>query len=83
MRVVPFYGEKKARDVIKQFELYHTKVPKNYTNAKFHVLVTTYEAVINPKDFGVIFKKQPRWEVCPSFLLSAAAYHIVPGYGDR
>ncbi|KAJ2932680.1 hypothetical protein H1R20_g4415, partial [Candolleomyces eurysporus] len=63
LRVVPFYGDKKARDVIKQFELYHEKVPKNYTNAKFHVLVTTYEAVINPKDFGVIFKKQPRWEV--------------------
>lgn len=62
LRVVPFYGEKKARDIIKQFELFHPKAPKGHTNAKFHVLVTTYEAVINPKDFGVIFKKQPRWE---------------------
>ena len=63
LRVVPFYGEKASRDVIKQFELYHKKPSRGYTNAKFHVMVTTYEAVVHPKDFGAVFKKQPRWEV--------------------
>lgn len=63
LRVVPFYGESKARDVVKKFELFHSKVAKGMTGAKFHVLVTTYEAVINPKDFGTVFKNQPRWEV--------------------
>ncbi|KAJ4484899.1 hypothetical protein C8J55DRAFT_472367 [Lentinula edodes] len=63
LRVVPFYGESKARDVVKKFELFHSKVAKGMTGAKFHVLVTTYEAVINPKDFGSVFKNQPRWEV--------------------
>ncbi|KAF8167730.1 SNF2 family N-terminal domain-containing protein [Crassisporium funariophilum] len=63
LRVVPFYGEKNARDIIKQFELYH-KVPQpGMTTSKFHVLVTTYEALINPKDFTCVFKNVPRWEV--------------------
>ncbi|KAJ4485941.1 SNF2 family DNA-dependent ATPase [Lentinula aciculospora] len=63
LRVVPFYGESKARDVVKRFELSHSKVAKGTTGSKFHVLVTTYEAVVNPKDFGSVFKSQPRWEV--------------------
>ncbi|KAL4268111.1 AB hydrolase superfamily protein [Pleurotus pulmonarius] len=64
LRVVPWYGEARARDVIRKYELFHKDVNSNrYTDAKFHVLVTTYEAVISPKDFGPIFKKQPRWEV--------------------
>ncbi|KAF9502487.1 hypothetical protein BDN71DRAFT_1479184 [Pleurotus eryngii] len=64
LRVVPWYGEARARDVIKKYELFHKDVnTSRYTDAKFHVLVTTYEAVISPKDFGPIFKKQPRWEV--------------------
>lgn len=50
--VVPFYGEVKARNRIAKYELAH-----------FHVLVTTYEAIINAKDFSAVFKKQPRWEV--------------------
>lgn len=66
LRVVPFYGEAKARDVIKKFELYHEKSRPSDTGAKFHVLVTTYEALINPKDFTPVFKKQPRWEVSQS-----------------
>lgn len=64
LRVVPFYGESKARDVVKKFELRHTEVETGMTNTKFHVLVTTYEAIINPKDFGTVFKSQPLWEVC-------------------
>jgi hypothetical protein len=60
---VPFYGEAKARDVIKKFELTHSKKQSDQTGAKFHVLVTTYEALLNPKDFTPVFKSQPRWEV--------------------
>lgn len=71
LRVVPFYGEKNSRDVIKQFELFHEAPSQGYTNTKFHVLVTTYESVINAKDFALVFKNQPRWEV--SFLLSIAS----------
>ncbi|KAF8807753.1 hypothetical protein BYT27DRAFT_7189847 [Phlegmacium glaucopus] len=63
LRVVPFYGEKNSRDVIKQFELFHETPQKGYTDTKFHVLVTTYESIINAKDFAPVFKKQPRWEV--------------------
>lgn len=62
LRVVPFYGEAKARDVIKRFELSHEFKRAGETGAKFHVLVTTYEAFTNPKDF-TLFKSQPRWEV--------------------
>jgi chromodomain-helicase-DNA-binding protein 4 len=64
LRVVPYYGEKKARDVVKQFELRHDKVAKGTTGAKFHVLVTTYDTLVNPKDLTSVFKQTPRWEVC-------------------
>ena len=63
LRVVPFYGEAKAREVIKKFELYHSHPAASTTGAKYHVLVTTYETVTNPKEFGVIFKSTPRWEM--------------------
>ncbi|KAF5384826.1 hypothetical protein D9615_001372 [Tricholomella constricta] len=63
LRVVPFYGEAKARDVIKKFELYHEAKRPGETGAKFHVLITTYEALLNQKDFTPVFKNQPRWEV--------------------
>jgi SNF2 family DNA or RNA helicase len=68
LRTVPFYGDKNSRDVIKQFELFHESPPQGFTDTKFHVLITTYESVINVKDFAPVFKKQPRWEV--SCLLS-------------
>jgi len=63
LRVVPFYGEKSARDVIKNFELFHDPAPDGYLKTKFHVLVTTYEAITNTKETVTIFKGQPRWEV--------------------
>ncbi|KAF4623265.1 hypothetical protein D9613_002145 [Agrocybe pediades] len=63
LRVVPFYGEKTARDVIKQFELFHRNSSPGNTNAKFHVLVTTYEALTTGKEFTPVFRNQPRWEV--------------------
>ncbi|KAJ7900162.1 SNF2 family DNA-dependent ATPase [Mycena olivaceomarginata] len=62
LRVVPFYGEAKARAVIKKYELSHAKKKKGCTSAKFHVLVTTYETLIG-KDFTTVFKNQPRWEI--------------------
>ncbi|KAF8913030.1 SNF2 family N-terminal domain-containing protein, partial [Gymnopilus junonius] len=63
LRVVPFYGEKPARDVIQKFELFHDTASSEYTKAKFHILVTTYEALTNGKDFTPVFRNQPRWEV--------------------
>lgn len=63
LRVVPFSGEKAARDVIKDFELFHKSPPPGNTATKFHVLVTTYETLTNAKEFTPVFKNQPRWEV--------------------
>ncbi|KAH7910697.1 hypothetical protein BJ138DRAFT_1064605 [Hygrophoropsis aurantiaca] len=63
LRVVPFYGEAKARQVIIDYELFHDTAPKGMSNIKYHVLVTTYETLINNRDFGPVFKKVPRWEV--------------------
>lgn len=63
LRVVPFYGENKAREVIKRYELFHDKPKAQSTSAKFHVLIATYESVIGTRDFTPVFKNQPRWEV--------------------
>ncbi|KAH9944195.1 P-loop containing nucleoside triphosphate hydrolase protein [Epithele typhae] len=62
LRVVPFYGEAKARDIIKRYELFHTKIAKDTTGAKYHVLVTTYETITNSREFS-LFKTTPRWEM--------------------
>jgi SNF2 family DNA or RNA helicase len=63
LRVVPFYGEAKAREIIINYELFHTSDKKGHPEPKYHVMVTTYEALINPKDFNTVFKSIPRWEV--------------------
>ncbi|KAG1846831.1 SNF2 family N-terminal domain-containing protein [Suillus subluteus] len=63
LRVVPFYGEAKARDVIIEYELFHPSDRKGGPEPKYHVLVTTYETLINPRDFNSVFKSIPRWEV--------------------
>ncbi len=63
LRVCPFYGEAKAREVIKNYELYHSAKPDGITRTKFHVLVTTYETVTNPKEFTAVFKQIHRWEL--------------------
>ncbi|KAG7099004.1 hypothetical protein E1B28_000889 [Marasmius oreades] len=65
LRVVPFYGEARSREVVKTFELYHedARARKLGMKTKFHVLVTTYEAITNKADFTSVFKNQPRWEV--------------------
>lgn len=63
LRVVPFYGENKAREVIKRYELYHQHPQKGTTGAKYHVLVTTYEMITNAKEFMPVFRSTPRWEI--------------------
>ncbi len=63
LRVVPFYGEAKAREVIKKFELFHPRPASGTTGAKYHVLVTTYETITNTKEFGPVFKSAPVWEM--------------------
>lgn len=63
LRVVPFYGEAKAREIIKRYELSHSSPVAGTTGSKFHVLVTTYDTVTRPKDFTTVFKSVPRWEV--------------------
>ncbi|KAG8937016.1 hypothetical protein FRC02_008123 [Tulasnella sp. 418] len=57
IRAVQYNGEKNARKVIREYELYHhgTKDPK------FHVLVTTYDTITSAGDFGV-FAGVRRWE---------------------
>ena len=66
LRVVPFYGGVKSREIVRGFELHHEKPPKDCTQAKFHVLVTTYETLLGKGDFAPVFKREPRWEVCLS-----------------
>ncbi|CDO72994.1 hypothetical protein BN946_scf185007.g48 [Trametes cinnabarina] len=63
LRVVPFYGEAKSREIIKKYELFHSSFGKDTTGAKYHVLVTTYETITNAKEFNPVFKQIPRWEV--------------------
>lgn len=60
LRVVPFYGESKSRDIIKKYELTHSVTKPGTTGFKFHVLVTTYDTVSNNV---AVFAKVPRWEV--------------------
>ena len=63
LRVVSFYGEAKARDIVKRYELFHSNIESRTTGAKYHVLVTTYDTVSSQKELTAVFKKTPRWEV--------------------
>ncbi|KAI0689886.1 SNF2 family N-terminal domain-containing protein [Cytidiella melzeri] len=62
LRVVPFYGDAKSRDVIKQYELFHSTAASGIQKAKYHVLVTTYETITTARDSMSVFKSTPRWE---------------------
>ena len=61
LRVVAFHGEAKARQIIREYEMFYKHAPQGCTNAKFHVLLTTYETLTN-KGFSV-FKETKRWEI--------------------
>jgi chromodomain-helicase-DNA-binding protein 4 len=58
VRVVMYAGDQKCRDIIRDYEMY-----SNSNKLACHVLLVTYEAVTNPRDFNQIFKAIPRWEV--------------------
>lgn len=62
VRVVPFYGEAKSREVIKRYELTHSTKIQGTTGTKFHVLVTTYDTIAS-KDFNSVIRSVRRWEV--------------------
>ncbi|KAI6007186.1 SNF2 family N-terminal domain-containing protein [Pisolithus albus] len=63
LRVVPFYGEAKSREVVIRYELFHGSAKHGTVDPKYHVLVTTYETVTNSRDFAAVFRNIPRWEV--------------------
>jgi chromodomain-helicase-DNA-binding protein 4 len=52
LKIVPFFGDARARKCIIEYEL-----------TTFHVVVASYEAFSVGPDFNRVFKKQPRWEV--------------------
>lgn len=81
LRVVPFYGETKARDVIKRFELNHDDKPRG-ESVKYHVLITTYESLLNLKDFTPVFKSQSRWEVSLISIFIATVADTILGFGS-
>ncbi|KAF8329124.1 SNF2 family N-terminal domain-containing protein [Cantharellus anzutake] len=58
VRVVMFSGSAESRDIIQNYELYHEN-----GSLAYHVLIGTYEAITNPRDFNSVFKSVPRWEV--------------------
>ena len=82
LRVVPFYGESKARDVNKRFELNHDGKPRGEIGVKYHVLITTYESLLNLKDFTPVFKSQSRWEVRLISIFIATVADTVSGFGS-
>ncbi|KAH8835703.1 SNF2 family DNA-dependent ATPase [Flagelloscypha sp. PMI_526] len=63
LTVVPFYGEAKARTVIKATELQTDQRGITTTGQRFHVIIATYETLTGTKDFTSVFKNQHRWEI--------------------
>ncbi|ODO05160.1 hypothetical protein L198_01848 [Cryptococcus wingfieldii CBS 7118] len=61
LRVVPFYGEKIARQIIMQYELFHKGQQGKVAGLKAHIVLTTYDMVTG-SEFKV-FSTVPRWEV--------------------
>ncbi|KAG8747869.1 hypothetical protein FRC10_010488 [Ceratobasidium sp. 414] len=57
VRVVQFNGDAKARQVIKDYELWNGDKKQMY-----HAIVTTYET-LHGAEFTPVFKKPGRWEV--------------------
>ncbi|KAG8699310.1 hypothetical protein FRC08_005380 [Ceratobasidium sp. 394] len=57
VRAVQFNGDAKARQVIKDYELWNADKKQMY-----HAIVTTYET-LHGAEFTTVFKKPGRWEV--------------------
>ena len=62
LRVVPYHGEAKSREIVRRYELMHDESQTGYTKLKYHVLITTYETITTSREFGPVFKQVPRWE---------------------
>ncbi|KAG0331006.1 hypothetical protein BG000_011296 [Podila horticola] len=56
LRVVPYYGGQASRSVVRDFELFH----RGTQDLKCHVVVTTYEMIVNPVD-SALFRRNS-WE---------------------
>jgi len=56
LRVVPYCGPQNSRSVVRDYELFH----KGTHDLKCHVVVTTYEMIVNPAD-SALFRKNS-WE---------------------
>lgn len=56
LRVVPYYGAQVSRSVVRDYELFH----RGTQDLKCHVVVTTYEMIVNPVD-SALFRRNS-WE---------------------
>ncbi|KAF8953095.1 hypothetical protein CPC16_009397 [Podila verticillata] len=56
LRVVPYYGAQASRSVVRDYELFH----RGTQDLKCHVVVTTYEMIVNPVD-SALFRRNS-WE---------------------
>ncbi|KAF8932788.1 hypothetical protein BGZ58_006793 [Dissophora ornata] len=56
LRVVPYYGPQSSRSVVRDHELFH----RGTQDLKCHVVVTTYEMIVNPVD-SALFRRNS-WE---------------------
>ncbi|ORZ21964.1 P-loop containing nucleoside triphosphate hydrolase protein, partial [Lobosporangium transversale] len=56
LRVVAYYGPQTSRTVVREYELFH----RGTHDLKCHVVVTTYEMIVNPVD-SIWFRKNS-WE---------------------
>ncbi|KAF9995153.1 hypothetical protein BGZ79_011172 [Entomortierella chlamydospora] len=56
LRVVAYYGPQTSRSVVRDYELFH----RGTQDLKCHVVVTTYEMIVNPVD-SALFRKNS-WE---------------------
>ncbi|KAF9972494.1 hypothetical protein BGZ73_004402, partial [Actinomortierella ambigua] len=56
LRVVAYYGPQQSRAVVRDYEMFH----RGTQDLKCHVVVTTYEMIVNPVD-GALFRRNA-WE---------------------
>jgi chromodomain-helicase-DNA-binding protein 4 len=63
VRAVPYYGEAASREIIRNYEIFHSGATSGQTKLKLHVLVTTYETFLNKTEWASVFKAPSRWEV--------------------
>jgi chromodomain-helicase-DNA-binding protein 4 len=62
LTVVPFFGDRDSKEIILDYEAFHSPAPKKFSKIKFHVLITTYESVTNGS-LSPILAAVDRWEL--------------------